>query len=109
VVPQLPSPSIGRIVLYKLSAGDVANINNVRLAHNLMGATLAGGEVVPAVIVKTWNDPAVPAHPYTAVNLRLFVDGEDTPWVTSRHRGQAEFSEGSYAWPTFDYQVKESE
>ena len=53
-------PSIGRIVLIPATA---------------VGAPNNGGDVAPAIITRVW------AH--NMVNVRVLLDGNDTPWKTS--------------------------
>lgn len=53
-------PSIGRIVL--IPTGPLGEYNN-------------GAKVAPAIITRVWAD--------NMVNLRVLLDGNDTPWKTS--------------------------
>jgi hypothetical protein len=102
------APTIGRIVHYRLTAGDAEQINRRRAdASNLTaaGSTLASqelgaqihvgnsveqGQVYPATIVRVWDGSA-------SVNLQVALDGSDTYWATSRQEGD---DEGQWAWPT---------
>jgi hypothetical protein len=52
------SPTVGRIVLVPMDP-----------------VTNNGAKVAPAVIVHVWSD--------TTVNVRVFADGADMPWLTS--------------------------
>lgn len=94
-------PAPGRIVHYSLSEADVLRINSRRsdakAAH--AGTKLTGfqvhvgnevrvGDVVPMLIVKTWEGDLV--------NGQVFLDGNDTLWVTSAHEGP---EPGQYHWP----------
>lgn len=54
-------PSIGRIVHVPAAA--------------LRGCEMNGADVAPAVITRVWSD--------AMVNVRVLLDGNDTPWKTS--------------------------
>ena len=87
-------PSIGRIVHYKLSVYDLAEI--VRRRHELSRAggahlEMAADQVLPMLIVKVHGD-----HPNSAVNGHVFLDGDDTLFVSSRLLGEAA---GTWSWP----------
>lgn len=105
------TPTIGRIVLYKLNAADadainrrrsdfrVYTVNNTRGEAGQPGATghvghvgneVAAGEVYPAVVVRIF-DPST-----TTANLQVLLDGADTYWATSRQEAPGE---GSWTWP----------
>ncbi|MCU1518486.1 MAG: hypothetical protein JWQ75_3207 [Pseudarthrobacter sp.] len=83
------TPTIGRLVHYKLTAGDVASITAKRLKDGTSGNTPAAGELYPATIVRVWGGHA-------GVNLQVHLDGPDTHWATSRPEGEAE---GQWIWP----------
>lgn len=86
------TPSIGRIVLYTLTEGDAAQVNKRRadfmtsdsadaatgfMAH--YGSPARSGLVLPALIVRVWDDDTV--------NLRVMLDGTDILWATNRAQG----------------------
>ena len=54
-------PSIGRFVTVPAAA--------------LRGCEMNGAEAAPAVITRVWSD--------NMVNVRVLLDGNDTPWKTS--------------------------
>ena len=96
-------PSIGRIVQYTLSAGDVTVINQRRAALKAalqaggepspyIGNTVEAGQVYPAQIVRHFGG--------TTVNLKVALDGADDYWATSRteHSGDGD-GHGSWVWP----------
>lgn len=85
------TPTIGRIVHYKLSEQDVLSINDQRLAHRSAGNVPRKGDVYPAMIVRTWGEQIG-----ASVQLQVYLDGSDTYWATSRTEGKAE---GQYVWP----------
>lgn len=102
-------PTIGRIVLYKLSKYDVEQINRRRQDakdkmdwHRLLktgamvhiGNTVSEGQEFPMIVVATWG-----TGPDQAVNGHVLLDGSDTFWATSRHVGD---KPGDYRW--MDYQ-----
>jgi len=101
------TPSIGRIVHYKLNAGDVGRIQQKReqlraagLVWSSLGNPVSVGEVYPAEIVRVWGQT-----PQSSVNLQVKLDGPDTHWVTSA--SHADFVGGendahperTYIWP----------
>ncbi|MFJ4739027.1 hypothetical protein [Streptomyces sp. NPDC088775] len=99
----MPSPSLGRIVHYRLTQQDASDINRRRtdFEHSANSAEHTGfvghhgnpaveGQLCAAVIVRIFN----PDSP--AVNLQVFLDGNDTLWATSRAEGDAP---GQWAWP----------
>lgn len=77
-------PSIGRIVIVPSSALLPNESNN-------------GGETAPAVITRVWSD--------NMVNVRVLLDGNETPWKTSitLHGSRAEYEQAGGAfgcyWP----------
>lgn len=75
-------PSVGRIVHYRLSEQDAALINQRRAAGNGQGNSVAAGDVFPLMITRTWGD-----HEGSAVNGQVFLDGDDSLWVTSATEG----------------------
>jgi hypothetical protein len=81
------TPTIGRIVHYVLSDDDADRINR-RRTDGAAGNGVRSGDVFPAVIVRTFGG--------VAVNLQVFVDGDDVLWVTSRGEGDGR---GSWSWP----------
>lgn len=98
------TPSIGRVVHYRLSKSDAQEINKRRKrfqgapaqvwgfqAH--VGNRASAGDVFPAVIVRVFGDnPGA----NTTVNLQVQLDGNDTYWATSRARGE---EDGQWSWP----------
>ena len=97
-----PSPTPGRIVQYRVSADDADMINRRRedyatsaksirtgfIAH--AGNRVAEGQIFPALIVRVWDDAA------NGVNLKVFLDGNDDLWATSRKEGD---DVGTWHWP----------
>lgn len=101
-------PSIGRIVHYKLSAADAAEINRRRTtgpaiaerigygswpvgAQAHIGNEAKEGDIHPMMITKMWGDGAG-----ASVNGQVFLDGNDVLWVTSRVVGD---QSGTFTWP----------
>lgn len=102
-------PTIGRIVLYVLTAAQAEAINKNRAAFRNAGSdpkaeklpagvqTHAGnycyeGEIYPAIVVRLWDAE----HP--SVNLKIFLDGDDTFWVTSCYESEVP-APGTWHWP----------
>lgn len=107
------TPTIGRIVLYKLTEQDAASINIRRsdfkafeaghkhphepgqpaasghIAH--VGNSASAGDVYPAMVVRTWGDT-----PGSAINLQVHLDGNDLFWVTSATEGD---EPRNWSWP----------
>jgi hypothetical protein len=80
----------GRFVAYTLSEYEAREV--VRLHGDKIGSTLNrpdAGDVYPALVLRAWSD--------TCANLKVFLDGEPTLWLTSRSEGEGE---GRWAWPT---------
>lgn len=90
-------PSVGRIVHYKLTAQDAEQVNRRRadwqadraekvtaaigyMAH--VGNTASEGDVYPMLIVRVWG-----MTEGSSVNGQVFLDGNDTLWVTSVGQG----------------------
>lgn len=104
-----PIPTIGRTVLYTLTAQDADAVNRRRSGAgnlNAAGVTLASqnlgaqihvgnrvqeGDQFPMTIVRAWGD-----QPESAVNGQVQLDGTDLLWVTSRCCGT---DAGTWAWP----------
>lgn len=91
-------PSIGRIVLYRLSAYDVIAIHKQR-GHNHSSNEVIEGQVLPAIVVAVWG-----TTPTSAVNLKVMLDGADTFWATSRSPGD---KPGQYHW--MQYQLGQAQ
>lgn len=87
------APTVGRIVHYTLSEGDVTVIDQqypmyvdgVRARRNPVNA----GDVCAAVVVRVFGSNSTS-------NLRVMLDGDVDYWATSRAEGVAP---GSWAWP----------
>jgi len=98
------TPTIGRIVHYKLTEQDAVRINKRRRdwEQNVLmngtpedgyqahfGNNAEAGQVYPADIVRVWPD--------NPVNLQVKLDGNDVYWATSRIEGA---EEGQWSWPS---------
>lgn len=84
------TPTIGRIVHYRLSDQDIELIADRRRETGEQGNAARPGDVYPAMVVRTFGD-------ILNVNLQVFLDGPDTLWVTSR--GYSVETEGCWFWP----------
>lgn len=100
------TPTVGRIVYYKLSETDAYQINKRRDDYGLkpelewvpgsqrhVGNRVSAGDVFPMIVVRVWNEEKV------SVNGQVFLDGNDTFWATSVHQG-----EGGHEWDWMPYQ-----
>ncbi len=90
------TPSIGRIVHYTLTAQDAAEVNRRRSDAKVEGAGNTGkvvhvgnearaGDIFPMLVTRVWGDT-----PDSSVQGQVFLDGNDTLWVTSVQQGDGE-------------------
>lgn len=98
--------TVSRIVHYTLTQQDADAINKRRrdasdsrrslvgdgvLIH--FGNSVSEGDVLPLLVVKVWENGLI--------NGQVFLDGNDTLWVTSIHEGsEDEGYLGHWSWPT---------
>ncbi|MGW1252525.1 hypothetical protein [Streptomyces sp. NPDC002535] len=98
-----PTPTIGRIVHYRVTKDEAEAVNRRRRDFHESGSAAARtgfvghfgnraeeGDVFPAMIVRVWNESTV------TVNAQVFLDGTDVLWATSRAEGT---EPGTWAWP----------
>jgi hypothetical protein len=80
-------PSIGRIVHYTLSEDDAKWVKQHRADTSgaFVGNRPAAGDVYPMLITRTWGSTED-----SAVQGQVFLDGNDTLWVTSATQGDGE-------------------
>jgi len=80
-------PSVGRIVHYRLSESDAAEIQHRRtfIRSGPHGNAVSAGQVFPMLIVYVWASEPTET---TCVQGQVFLDGPDTLWVTSRQQGE---------------------
>lgn len=71
-------PTPGRIVHYTLSSHDVSSIFYHRAFTTHVGNEPREGDVLPMLLVRPWGDTEG-----SAVSGQVFLDGNDTLWVTS--------------------------
>lgn len=89
------TPTVGAIAVYQLNEQDVAAINRRRqdaaasgVAREQSGVQVhfgnaaSVGQRLPLLIVRVWGD-----NPESSVNGQVFLDGNDTLWVSSRPQG----------------------
>lgn len=105
------TPTIGRIVHYKLSEADAAAITRRRTtgaaiadrikqdrwplgAQAHIGNPVATGNVVSAIVTAVWPDEDGPGT--FGVNAQAFLDGSDSFWVLSAKQGD---EPGQWNWP----------
>lgn len=75
----MPPVTVGRTVLYTLSAADLVAIRDQRAynEHHQRRSfnSVNEGDVLPAIVVKVWSP--------TCANIQVLLDGGDTLWKTS--------------------------
>lgn len=84
------TPSVGRMVHYLLDEGDVDLIDRTRVITSAKGNMPQVGDQCSAVITRVL--------PNDNVNLKVFLDGEDTFWAPGRQEGTLP---GNWIWPAF--------
>jgi hypothetical protein len=106
-------PSIGRIVIFKLTEELAQQINRrrttgssiaERIYENLwpigaqahIGSPVNAGEEYPMIITRVWPDEFGSGDAGIGVNGQVFLDGNDCLWVTSVGWGQ---DAGQWKWP----------
>lgn len=89
---KVPSPC--RMVIYTLDHMDAVLIQRARqqVSAGRRGSSVRAGDAFPAVVVRTWEDTG-------SVNLKVFLDGDDDHWVTSRLEATDKDVLGRWAWP----------
>lgn len=100
------SPTIGRIVHYRLSETDAEAINrrrdharkhmevhraNANGVQVHVGNRVEAGEAFPLVITQVWG-----GDPDSLVNGQVMLDGNDLFWATSVGVGEGP---GTWSWP----------
>lgn len=76
-------PTVGRIVHYTLTEQDAKLITEARSkVPDRIGNFVEAGQVYPMLIVRCWG-----ATEESSVNGQVFLDGNDTHWVTSVGQG----------------------
>lgn len=116
------SPTIGRIVHYRLSAKDAENINRrrddfksgrgkswVAGAQAHVGNFAGEGDVLPLIVTAVWpteyaslaylahHEPGTTYDGPEGVNGQVLLDGNDSLWVTSAP--QHATLTGCWSWP----------
>lgn len=101
----MPKTEIGRIVRYRLTKQDAETVNarrtdagrypnnrNPAMARH-SGNSVSAGEELPMMIVAVWGAKCV--------NGKVFLDGDDTLWVTSVNLADDENDgPGFWSWPS---------
>lgn len=99
-------PSIGRIVHYSLTTQDKEEIERHRVhgkghgdawpkgAQAHVGNPVSVGEHVPMIVCVVWPNEHGPN--FDGVNGQVFLDGNDSLWVTSAKEGT---EPGTWHWP----------
>ena len=90
----LPTPSIGRIVQFRITEHNAKQINHQRTqaGHATKTGNVAReGDVYPLLIVRVWGGDLV--------NGQLFLDGNDSLWITSQPPAKEYGQLGAWFWP----------
>jgi len=99
-------PTIGRIVHYSMTAQDVEEAARRRVrgaghgegwpagAQAHVGNPHSEGQLLPAIVCVVWPDEHGPD--FDGVNAQVFLDGNDSLWVTSVKEGT---EPGTWRWP----------
>jgi len=85
-------PTIGRIVLYRLTGDDFLRVAGRRNREGIAGTPVNAGDQVPMIVTK------VAEHGGELwVNGKALLDGEDTLWIKGVAQGDLG---GTWQWPT---------
>jgi hypothetical protein len=91
--PATQALPVGRVVHYRLSAGDIGEIDRNTPQRDGDGRVVRNavrvGQVYPAQVVAVFGSA-------TVANLVVQLDGTATHWTTSRSCGDGE---GQWSWP----------
>lgn len=107
MTPEVTPVTVGRLVLYRLSEQDVEAIKRRRTNAKSISDRLEGGswpegaqahigndpqvgDLLPTIVVKVWEN--------NMFNGQVFLDGNDTLWVTSVVQGS---EPGQWDWMPF--------
>lgn len=74
----LRTPKTGDWVLYTMSEQDCDQVRKRRQEGASTGNAALPGETYPMLICRTWGNTSA-----SSVNGQVFLDGDDTLWVTS--------------------------
>lgn len=85
--------SIGRIVHYRLTEQDAAELEQQRTDKRIRANSHRAGDVVPMLVVRVWPDETRAAG---LINGQAFIDGAGSLWVTSVRDGT---EPGTWSWP----------
>jgi hypothetical protein len=104
-------PTIGRIVVYKLTQQDADQLNRRRTSGSAIADRIKldkwplgaqahignwenEGAELPCIIARIW--PNEFGQDIPGINGQVFLDGNDTLWVTSAREGD---QPGQWHWP----------
>lgn len=104
------SPTIGRILAYRLKQSDVDAINRRRtMSRDHSGNGMSAGDVVPLIACAIWPEEYATGARLmdhaegtvydgpVGINGQAFLDGNDSLWVTSAP--QHSTLDGCWFWP----------
>jgi hypothetical protein len=82
----------GRIVHYVVNSSDVKAVNESRECNHVFGNHMMAGEHFSAIVVRVLGEGSL-------VNLKVFLDGDDFLWATSRNFAEpAALGNGTWHW-----------
>lgn len=85
------TPTVGRVVHYKLTAEQAEHINQRRATSAAHGNPESEGDVAPMIVCRVFKTED--GH---LINGQALLDGNDSLWVTSAKEGA---EPGTWAWP----------
>ena len=88
-------PTIGRIVLYCLAQHDVDALSRQRAQTGGIFISVNPGDVLPGIVVNVFGPDMI--------NIKVFMDGTDTYWATSRSVSE-EPEPGKFHWMPYQKQ-----
>lgn len=113
-----PKPTVGRIVLYVMSAQDALEINRRRTNSETIGSRMKEGSWPPGaqahIGTKVEEGDILPAQvvrvlatdgPENPVNLKVNLDGTDQFWATDRFENSEKLP-GTWHW--MEYQIQKA-
>ena len=86
----MKEPRIGDTVQYRMTEYNLTDIIRNREQKEFIGNSIAISEPVAAIIVRVWTS--------TCVNIQLFLDGQDTHWVSSAMYNDNLMSAGTWRY-----------
>ena len=89
-------PTVGRIVLYCMAQWDIDALTKQRAQTGGSFNSVNVGDVLPGVVVNVFG--------HDCINIKVFMDGTDDYWATSRSVSE-EPEPGKFHWMPYQKQV----